>query len=175
MSVQLDLDSIEAQEAAALKEAQRLRRIEETQKAKAAAEAEAAKARLLLPAVEVASAISGAILNGTNTRLDFEADDGRKRRAVVGDVGPRVSKEETLAMRSMLNSLGRTAFEVATSDGMNGLIAHFKPGKSTALADHSFMQLLRSFDSMESGTDTMTVRSYKILLPLYKLIKRRAK
>ena len=149
--------------------------------AKAAAKAEAERkraeeaAKALPGPVEVAPTIAAAILGDGNARVDFEGTDGRKRRALVGDVGPRMSKEDTLAMRAVLNSLGRTGLDVAISDGMNGLIAHYKPGKSTALADHSFMQLLRSFDSMESGTDTMTVRSYKILLPLYKLVRRRSK
>lgn len=174
MSTELDLNSIEAQEAAALKETQRLRR-EELERKAAAAEAEKiAEKSALLPRGPSAELSANAILTDEKLSLDFEGSNGEARHVDVYTKGPRMSKDETLAMRALLNSLGRPGLEVATWEGMNGLIALYKPGKSTCLSDKSFMQLIRSLDSMESGSDTMTVRSYKILLPLYKLMKRRA-
>lgn len=149
--------------------------------AAAAAEREAAEAKAaaepaaLLPRAESAALVMDAMLDGERVCLDFEGVNGEARHVDVFTKSKRMPKEETLAMRNLLNSLGRTGLDAATWDGMNGLIALYKPGKSTCLADRSMVQLLRSFTSLESKTDTMTTNAYAVLLPLYKLMRRRAK
>jgi hypothetical protein len=147
----------------------------------AAAERAAAKAKAetepaaLLPRAEGAALVMDAMLEGERVCLDFEGANGEARHVDVFTKSERMPKEETLAMRELLNSQGRTGLEAANLDGMNGLIALYKPGKSTCLSDRTMIQLLRSFTSLESKTDTMTANAYAVLLPLYKLMKRRAK
>ena len=135
MSNELDLDSIEAQEAAALKITQLARR-EEAERVAAAAEKAKAKEgakTALLPGPASAALVSDAMLiDGTDVCLDFEGVNGEARHVDVFTKTERMPKEETLAMRALLNSLGRTGLETATWDGMNGLIALYKPGNRPA-------------------------------------------
>lgn len=171
----MELETIEAQEAEALKETQRLRRVEAARVAKAEAEKAAAEAAVLLPRAEVVSVIGDAILKGDCASLDFEGTDGARRRAVVSDVAPRVTKELTLEMRGFLNIGGARAFDVLMWAGFMGLKDLWKPGKSSCMDDKGFMKLFRALQSLESNTDCMTQSAYNNLLPVLKLMKRRAK
>jgi hypothetical protein len=174
--MEVNLDSTEAQELAALKETQRLRRLEAVLRVrKEAAEAAAAEAvKALAPAAEVAEVISATILAGGKAHVEFEGADGQVRLADVRDKGPRATKEDTQEMRDRLNLNGVSAFDVLKADGFNGLRAFWKPGKSTCMDDRGFSKIFHALQSLESRTGHMSERAYAVLLPVLKLMRRRA-
>ena len=172
-----DLQTIEQQEEAELKERQRVRREEATRKAAEEEAARKAAEPKLLPRTKTEGAVIATSTIETENEASFvvcnEGPGPLFSRVSIKHVVPRTSAEEAAELRALLDADGsiRDAAQAAYLD----VVASAWHLKLDSKAFHglTFYPLCKALSSVQSKKGTMAGKSYAKLLPIAKILRKR--